>query len=317
MHFFNGICVSKVPWITSIELEYPRYFGNVPKKAFAEALDRIMSSDCKMLMPLSEAARRHFLSRLEPSIRECVAAKTTVFTGGVSIPRTALEIRERRAQLAAGEFVVGFVGNDFWRKGGPAVLAAVEALRGEGADVRLLVVSSVEGASYISPRDHAEVRRTRNSLATTPWIDWHEHIPNAEVLNKVADCDVFAFPTLDESLGWVAIEAAGLGIPVISSNVFALPELVVDGVTGVTIELPLDKDGRWIGIEGLNPSPRPSYDDASSQLTQGLISAIRRMIDSPALCAELGRAGRERFLQRYEEQHAASTLANLLRRALG
>lgn len=316
MHFFNGICVAKVPWVASVEIEYPRYFDVVPQRAFDEATERIASSDCKLIMPLSWAAREHFLARQDPTIREAVAAKTIVFTGGVAIPLEALGVRERRRQSSSQEFIVGFVGRDYWRKGGPAVVAAVAQLRRDGANVRLLIVSSIEGASYISPRDVSEVRRTRAELAAVPWIDLHEDLPNEQVLAKMAACDAFAFPTLDESLGWVSIEAMGLGLPVVCSNIFALPEIVEDGVTGLTIELPLDTDRRWQGIESLNPTPRPSFDDAIDQLTKGMVAAFARLIDSPELCDRLGQAARGRFLERYEQHVAAARLTSLLGAAL-
>ena len=316
MHFFNGICVAKIPWITSVEIEYPRYFGVVPQRAFDEATERIASSDCKLIMPLSNAARNHFLSSQDATARAVLAKKTFVFTGGVSIPPAALTAREQWRHSNRNEFVVGFVGRDYWRKGGPAVVAAVAQLRRDGANVRLVIVSSIEGASYISPRDAREVERTRAELAAVPWIDLHENLVNDQVLAKMAACDAFAFPTLDESLGWVSIEAMGLGLPVVCSNVFALPEIVEDGVTGLTIELPLDKDRRWRGIESLNPTPRPSFDDAIDQLTKGMVVAFARLIDSPELCSRLGQAARGRFLERYEQHVAATRLASLLGTAL-
>jgi glycosyltransferase involved in cell wall biosynthesis len=316
MHFFNGIGVARMPWISSIEMEFPRYFGAVPQRAFDEAMDRIASDHCKLLLPLSDAARQHFLSRVDPSRRAAVAAKTEVFTGGVSIPADALALRERRLQSQRDEFVIAFVGRLYWHKGGPALVAAVERLRRQGVNARLVLVSAFEAASHISPRDDDEVRRTRAQIAGTPWIELHERLPNDEVLAKMADCDVFAFPTLDESLGWVAIEAAGLGLPVVCSNIFALPEIVEHGVTGLTIDLPLDDDRRWRGIESLNPAPRPSYEEASEQLTRGMVAAFTRLLESPALGTKFGQAGRARFLERYEEHLAARRLATLLRGAL-
>lgn len=53
---------------------------------------------------------------------------------------------------------------------------------------------------------------------------------------------------MDESLGWVFAEAALSGMPRFTTIIFAIPDLVVDGVTGWLIKMELDQDRRWLQI---------------------------------------------------------------------
>ena len=61
-----------------------------------------------------------------------------------------------------------------------------------------------------------------------------------EMYNRSLECfwekaDMFVLPSLWESYCLVIVEAMGRGIPVISTKVGAIPELVTDGVTGLLV----------------------------------------------------------------------------------
>ncbi len=62
-------------------------------------------------------------------------------------------------------------------------------------------------------------------------------VPNAELPKRLAGADVFVHPTRGESFGQVLGEAAALGIPMISTRMTAVPEIVVDGETGLLCPL--------------------------------------------------------------------------------
>ena len=88
-----------------------------------------------------------------------------------------------------------------------------------------------------------------------------------------------------EPFGLVALQAAQMGRPIIAANVGALPEIVVDGVTGVLVP-----------NENL-----PAY-----------VQTLRNLIDSPSLVERLGRQARHhvqesfpfaQFVTKYEEAY--------------
>jgi glycosyltransferase involved in cell wall biosynthesis len=57
----------------------------------------------------------------------------------------------------------------------------------------------------------------------------------AELLSLFHRANIFALPTLGETYGLAILEAMAVGLPVIATRVGAIPEIVVDGETGLLI----------------------------------------------------------------------------------
>lgn len=55
----------------------------------------------------------------------------------------------------------------------------------------------------------------------------------ANLVNAYHDCDALLFPTRLEGFGLVALEAMACGRPVIATNCTSIPEIVVDGESGI------------------------------------------------------------------------------------
>jgi hypothetical protein len=94
---------------------------------------------------------------------------------------------------------------------------------------------------------------------------------------------VFVYITESEGLGSAALLAMAHGVPVVASRVGGLPEIVIDGRTGLLVRNQADEIGR----------------------------AIRRLLGEEALAARLGAAGRALIERRYTvERMAEATLAS-------
>jgi glycosyltransferase involved in cell wall biosynthesis len=84
--------------------------------------------------------------------------------------------------------------------------------------------------------------------------------------------DAFVMASLWEGLGLVFLEAMAAGLPVLATRVSAVPEVVVEGETGLLV---------------------PPSDPAE------LAAALRRLAEDPELRRRLGRAGRARVRERF------------------
>lgn len=112
-----------------------------------------------------------------------------------------------------------FVGKDFERKGGFVLLKAFHLVRRVESDAELVIVGPntlnvrlPDGAHFLGRVND------RNRLS--------------EIFRMA---DVFVMPTLHESFGFVYLEAMQFNMPCIGTNIFAIPEIITDGETGLVI----------------------------------------------------------------------------------
>jgi glycosyltransferase involved in cell wall biosynthesis len=132
--------------------------------------------------------------------------------------RAWIEARQARARAGAKPRFL-FVGGDFPRKGGADLLDAWQAGRlHERAELELVTNWAVPAA--LPPG----VTVTRNIAPHSPaWrACW-------------AAADAFVMPTRNEAFGLVYQEAAAAGLPAIGTRHNAVPEIVLDGETGLLV----------------------------------------------------------------------------------
>jgi glycosyltransferase involved in cell wall biosynthesis len=144
-----------------------------------------------------------------------------------------------------------------------------------------LTVAGTTGHDPDPPeRDYPDLLR---SLARGRAVRFLGAVPDDQLPALYRHAAVLALPSVEhtcygrhiaivELLGLVALEAMASGTPVVCSRVGGLPEVVEDGVTGLLVE-PGDVDA--------------------------LREALERILRDRALAARLGRAARERALERF------------------
>jgi glycosyltransferase involved in cell wall biosynthesis len=121
----------------------------------------------------------------------------------------------------AGEELLklGFIGNGFVRKGGDLLLKVHQEQFADLAHLTLVTGDPPKGAMGL-----------RN-------VDVRTEVPWVELMTSVLPgFDLFVFPTRFDYSPYAVIEAMSAGVPVISTRVGAIPEMVEDGVGGFLIE---------------------------------------------------------------------------------
>ena len=99
--------------------------------------------------------------------------------------------------------------------------------------------------------------------------------------------DVFCLPSFAEGLPVVLMEAMAAGLPVVSTAVMGIPELVTDDVSGLLVA--------------------PGRPDA-------LADALRTLAEDPERRRALGQAGRETVLREFDVENSARALLDLFTR---
>jgi glycosyltransferase involved in cell wall biosynthesis len=170
-----------------------------------------------------------------------------------------------------------FVGREFDRKGGPVLLDAFRSVRAAMPNARLLIAgpqtlevqeSGVEFLGYLRKSDATQSARLSAAFAAA---------------------DVFCLPTRHEPFGIVILEAMFNGLPVVATDVSAIPEMVIEGETGFTV-------------------PR---DDAAA-----LADRLLRLLTQPDLARRLGAAGRLRVQEQFTWGAVAKTMLNVMTASL-
>jgi glycosyltransferase involved in cell wall biosynthesis len=164
----------------------------------------------------------------------------------------------------SGPTRVLFVGGRWEQKGGPQLIEALGPLLGPGVHLDVVTPEQVE------PRDG---------------ITFHSGGPgSATVAELFARADIFCLPTFVDAVPFVVAEAMASGVPVISTTVGSIPELV--GEAGVLVD-PGD-------IEGLR-------------------GALETLLGEPATRAGMGAAGRARAEAHYDARKNTPRLIEMLR----
>jgi glycosyltransferase involved in cell wall biosynthesis len=125
-------------------------------------------------------------------------------------------------------------------------------------------------------------------------VEFRGQLSSDEIPTLLAEADIFVFPTVwgTEGFGMVAAEAMACGVPVVASRIAAIPEVVLDGMTGLLTEpgdpadlasklrLLLQDPGqrRRLGIAGSKYAQQYRWD----RLARGLIEDSRSEEVSPS-----------------------------------
>ena len=121
------------------------------------------------------------------------------------------------------------------------------------------------------------------------WIK--EMLPHDELTSLLSHARVFLCPSIYEPLGIVNLEAMACETAVVASKVGGIPEVVVDGETGLLVEL----------------------DDDREIFESNFAAAINQVMSDLSLANKLGKAGRIRTVEDFGWDKVATTTVDLYR----
>lgn len=215
---------------------------------------------CARIVTISEGIRRVLIESAVPASQ--IACIPSAIDAGRYQP--GCDRAWFRAEFGLDEraTVIGMVAQLIPRKGHAVLFDALAAILPAHPELRVLVFG--QGPLERELREAVE-RRGWNAVVRFPGF--------RDDLARILPClDILAHPAWMEGLGVSLLEAAACGVPIIASRAGGMPEIVEDGANGFLIE--------------------PGDD-------RRLAECLSLLLDNPELRREMGRAGRQRVLDRF------------------
>jgi len=159
---------------------------------------------------------------------------------------------------------------------------AVGELRGRGLDIAVIVVG--DGPA------RAEVEAAAAVLRVSEHLRFLGSVGQDDLLARYAAADIFCLPSFAEGIPVVAMEAMAMALPVVTTRVMGIPELVEDGKHGLLVP--------------------PGRVDA-------LTDALERLVRNPDERRLMGVAGREKVRADYDVARSARRMRSVLEAELG
>ena len=241
--------------------------------------DRLVSRLVDRVIAVSEAARAFLISG-----KGYAARKIVVVPNGrdLSVFRPGVGGQAVRKELGIDRVtpLVGVVGRLEEQKGHVYLLDAWPAVLAEFPDARLLLVGdgSLRGALE-------ERARCLGIASSVIFAGFRRDVPR--VLDAL---DVVALPSLYEGMPLTAIEASAMAKPIVATAVDGTPEVIREGRTGRLV-----------------PPREPA----------ALSRALRMLLRDPVRARQMGDAGRDFVLDRFDLGRQVAATARVYREAVG
>jgi starch synthase len=173
----------------------------------------------------------------------------------------------------------------------PYVLFVGRITKQKGLSTLLEAGPDIEGAQLVlaagAPDTDELARETEQAVAQLDDVVWIEQmLPKPDVIELLSHASVFVCPSIYEPLGIVNLEAMACETAVVASRVGGIPEVVVEGETGLLV---------------------PPGDAAA------LAAAVNELVADPERAFRMGEAGRRRAVEHFAWDRIAAQTVELYR----
>jgi glycosyltransferase involved in cell wall biosynthesis len=216
------------------------------------------------------------------------AERSEVVHDGVRSPqlpdRAARDSIRRELGLETEDTVVAFTGQIAEIKGIWEFVDAADILVGRGTRATFAVLGDDLKGNGALRRQVEQAVLDRGLAARIRFLGFRPDAPRL-----IPAFDIIAVPSHVEPLGNATLEAMAAGRPVVGSRVGGIPEMIVDGVTGLLV-----------------PPREPA----------GLAAAVETLVRNPDTARAMGDAGRERAAVAFSIQAHAGRVQDVYDRLL-
>jgi glycosyltransferase involved in cell wall biosynthesis len=246
---------------------------------------RLTYSHVSRVLAISEVIHRNVIDTTPVPPEHVLTLHDALDTSRFSPDRGDREAVRRAFGVRDDEILVGFVGRFSPGKGHEELIEAADILRRDHKRFRMLIVGEASFGEEEYERTIRKASTARDLDGIVTFAGFRDDIPGV-----MASFDILAFPSHAESFGVVLIEGMAMEKPAVATNCDGVLDIVVDGVTGILVH------------------PRNA-----AQLAAG----ISTLIDDPVLRERMGKAGRQRVIELFDQQKQIDRLEEIYRSVMG
>ena len=207
-------------------------------------------------------------------------------------PDPAIDALERHGVDPSVPYVL-FVGRITRQKG---IIHLLRAIRHLDPGIGVVLCAGQPDTPEIAREMEAGVRAAEADRGNVVWIG--EMVSRTDVRQLYSNAAVFCCPSVYEPFGIINLEAAACETPVVASAVGGIPEVVVDGETGLLVPVDLRLDDPMSPVD-------------PDRFERGLAAGINALMADPGARDAMGRAGRRRAVDRFGWEAIARQTADL------
>jgi glycogen synthase len=188
-----------------------------------------------------------------------------------------------------------FVGRITRQKG---IIHLVRAIQHLAPGIGVVLCAGQPDTPQIAAEMEAGVAAARDARPNVVWIG--EMVSREEARQLYSHAAVFCCPSVYEPFGIINLEAAACETPVVASAVGGIPEVVVDGETGLLVPVELRPDDPMSPID-------------ADRFELNLAGAINALMADAVTREVMGRAARRRAVERFSWSTIAESTVDLYR----
>lgn len=212
----------------SFESVTPRTYGKHREIVRDFLREKLFSPSCKGVIAMSEYAIRRAMDM------NSGWSRMDEFKRKLQVIHPNVEAVESHRAYTGGPLSLVFVGNHFARKGGLVALRISKLAKERRLPVHVQVISAMDYGPgvYTDVQDKSVyVADLKNLALALDNVTFHQTLPNAEVLQLMAESHFVLLPTLHDTYGYSPLEGMARAVPAMGSATAAIPEFVIDRKT--------------------------------------------------------------------------------------